>query len=426
LALRQVASDLDLDKAVSEHLVDRRMPGLVTHPLATLVRTSVLLSAQGWRDQDDADRLRNDGAMVLAVTGRRGAAAGDYALASQPTMSRTMAMLADEGNLGGLREVSRTVAFNGLQRAFGRRAEMTIDVDSLPQEAHGSQEGAVYNGHYHYVCFHPLVAVADGYILDGIVRPGNVHTAEQVQRFVAPLITRALGMADKVWLRMDAGFALPEFMDFLDDQGVAFISRLRNTKPLQRQVQRWVEKTQASWRKSPSETLREATFETRYRTKTSWSRSRRVIAVLVERSGRDGELFDNLFFLVTNAARREGGSRALLERYRLRGRAENTIGEFVNVVAPKVSHHGMDTNQAAQLLAIVAYNLMHHLRVRLERLRKEGLSLNQLRERFLKAASHIIRHARQISIRIGRSKVAAWRLLAKALAPDLVEEERAR
>jgi len=38
----------------------------VGETLASLIRTSLLLVAQGWRDHDDADALRHDPALRLA------------------------------------------------------------------------------------------------------------------------------------------------------------------------------------------------------------------------------------------------------------------------------------------------------------------------------------------------------------------------
>src|SRR5215213_7879418 len=75
---------------LTERLVDPRQPHLVTYPLADLLRTMLILFAQGWCDQDDADALRLDPALRLAVAGARGAtplAEGNH-LASQPTLSR--------------------------------------------------------------------------------------------------------------------------------------------------------------------------------------------------------------------------------------------------------------------------------------------------------------------------------------------------
>jgi len=49
-----------------ERLHDPRNQSLVTYPLADLLRTHLLLLGQGWRDQDDADRLRQDPALRVS------------------------------------------------------------------------------------------------------------------------------------------------------------------------------------------------------------------------------------------------------------------------------------------------------------------------------------------------------------------------
>lgn len=418
IVLRHVSERLGLDEAVARHLVDPRSAAHVSYSLAELVRTATLALAQGWRDQDDVDALRGDVPFRVAVSDRRGAGAADRALASQPTMSRTIDMLAEARNLAGLHRVARQVAFGDIRRLHGHRPELTIDLDSFPEEAHGQQEGAAYNGHYHATCFHPIVAIVDGHMVDARMRPGNAHTAEDARGFAEPLVRQAKEHADRVWMRFDAGYVAPGFMDWLDSERVRFVARIRNNSVLQRSVAAWVERQRAAWAASPSAEPREATFEFRYRAQ-KWSRERRVVAVLVERVDGDGSLFDYLFFLVTNAARPEASSRALLTRYRARGRAENHIGELVNVIAPKVSSHILAENEVVLLLGLLAYNLVHHVRRALERQLGEGLSLQRVRERFLKAASLAVRHARRLIVRIGRQKVAAWRSLVAALEPVL-------
>ncbi len=71
----------------------RRKGDRVTYPLADLLRTSLLLLGQGWRDQDDADALRYDAGLRLAASGARGTTplSDETHLASQPTLSRLIA-----------------------------------------------------------------------------------------------------------------------------------------------------------------------------------------------------------------------------------------------------------------------------------------------------------------------------------------------
>ena len=76
-------------------LTDPRRQEDVVHDLASLIRTSVLLAAQGWRDHDDADALRDDPAFRLAVSSASGCTPldGSHGLASQPTLSRFTAIM---------------------------------------------------------------------------------------------------------------------------------------------------------------------------------------------------------------------------------------------------------------------------------------------------------------------------------------------
>jgi hypothetical protein len=70
--LREVGEQLGLWKLLDKGLSDPRNPDLVTHPFGELLRTAVLLAAQGWRCQSDMDFLRHDPAFRLAVSKRRG------------------------------------------------------------------------------------------------------------------------------------------------------------------------------------------------------------------------------------------------------------------------------------------------------------------------------------------------------------------
>ena len=72
VVLREVMERLGIIDWMTERITDPRNSDLVTHPTAELLRTAILLPAQGWRDQDDADTLRHDPALCLAVSARKG------------------------------------------------------------------------------------------------------------------------------------------------------------------------------------------------------------------------------------------------------------------------------------------------------------------------------------------------------------------
>ena len=181
---------------LAARLHDPRKPELITYPLSDLLRTHLLLLGQGWRDQDDADRLRQDPGLRVANSARRGTTPLDeeHVLASQPTLSRLVSLLSTDSNRTVLRQAIAELAGRRLRldNKGHRKQTMTIDVDSLPVEVHGQQFGSEWNGHYHRRMYHPLVAscAETGDMLDGLLRPGNVHTAEGALGFILELVDR--------------------------------------------------------------------------------------------------------------------------------------------------------------------------------------------------------------------------------------------
>ncbi len=175
--LREVIERLGIGRFLADRIEDPRNQDLITHPLIELLQTELLMLGQGWHDRDDADALRDDPVMRLAVSERRGITPllspglpeGEPkpknprvpdGLASQPTLSRLGRSLATDENRAVLREALLVTAARRIKAERGghRMRYVTIDVDSLPVEVEGHQEGSEYNGHYHARIFHPLVA----------------------------------------------------------------------------------------------------------------------------------------------------------------------------------------------------------------------------------------------------------------------------
>ena len=69
--LREADERLGFCRDLAGQLEDCRGKG-VRHSLAKLLRTSIVLQALGWRDQDDADFLRDDAAVRSSVADERG------------------------------------------------------------------------------------------------------------------------------------------------------------------------------------------------------------------------------------------------------------------------------------------------------------------------------------------------------------------
>ena len=62
--------------------------------------------------------------------------------------------LTEEKNLKGLAQMNSQWVEGAMVHTPHRR--VILDMDSSESPVHGQQEGAVYNGHFECVCYHPL------------------------------------------------------------------------------------------------------------------------------------------------------------------------------------------------------------------------------------------------------------------------------
>jgi hypothetical protein len=442
LLIRQVDHRLGLSQSLAQSLIDPRVQDLITHPLQELLLTSLILMALGWRDQDDADALRHDPLLRLAVSQRRGEApllpplSGELVpdgLASQPTLSRLLRILSSPQNRRTLRDSLAEVA-GRRQRGMGRghRARhLTIDVDSLPIEVEGQQAGSAYNGHYHCRCYHPLVVTCaeTGDLLEAVLRPGNAHTAEGSLEFLLPLLDRLERLYSvTVSVRGDAGFPEPKLLEGLESRKTKYVFRIKNNAVLDRLAEPYLSRPPGRPPREPRTWFHELSYQAE-----SWSQPRRVVLVVQERAG---ELFLHHFWLLTNWTERQVSGEALLERYRKRGTAEGHFGELMDVLAPALSstvrqkghYRGQvparrteagdpfGANEAKLLLSCLAYNLAHTARLLLERETGQGWSLRRVRERVLKVAGRVVLHSRQVVVVLGAAVADRWRGLLQSLS----------
>jgi hypothetical protein len=450
IALRDVMERLEIVEWLVERLEDPRRPDLITHPLSELLRTSVLLMAQGWRDQDDADVLRDDAAMRLAVSDRSGVSPLEMrprepgkepghnppvpdGLASQPTLSRLMRMISAEANRPVLREGLLELAARRFRSGRGghRIRYLTVDVDSLPIEVQGHQPGSEHNGHYHARIYHPLVAsVAEtGDLLDLRLRPGNVHTADGALEFIENLVDRVEEkMCQVAAVRIDAGFPEEQLLAGLERRRTPYVARVKNNAVLDRMAMPHLKRPPGRPPTEPRVWFHEMTYQA-----GSWSRERRVVLVVLE---RPSELFLHHFWLITNWDRGQMSASDLLEMYRQRGTAEGYMGELMSVLAPalsssprpkqhyrgnRIEDHTSPTdsfavNEALLLLNALAYNVLHVARVLMEEVTEEGWSLARLRERVLRVPGRVLVHARRATIVIGEGSVRLWGALLSRLS----------
>lgn len=454
IALREGLERLRMWDWLAEQLHDPRNPAFITYSLGELVKTAVMMLAQGYRDHDDADALRFDAALRLAVSDRKGDSplrvpkrpegtrppsnpAHPEHLASQPTLSRLTAILSTASARQSLREGLVVTAGRRITAQRGRRLRrMTLDIDSLPVEVHGHQPEAAFNGHYHAKVYHPLIATSadTGDLLDLELRRGNAHTADGALPFLERLIDRVQKhVCEEIVVRIDAGFPNDPTLSALEKRGIHYVSRVKNNPVLDRMAKKHLHRPVGRRPKEPRTWL----YEMEYRAE-SWSRARRVVLVVLE---RQDELFLHHFWLITNWTAEQMSAEALLKMYRERGTAEGHFGELLSVLnpalsssprpkqvyagrAPKKVRNSIDcfaVNEVRLLLNAWAYQAMHVCRTLLAADTGEGWSLQRFRERLLKVAARVLLHGRRVTFVIANSATelwgALWRQLGRLACP---------
>src|ERR671913_114987 len=216
LAYRELDDVFGLTAVAASTLAEGRRGTNIRHRLLGLLRQAVYGRLAGYEDVNDAERLARDPVM-RAIVGREGL---DRPAASSSEMGRFEAeWLATEANLAALTALSGT----WVDRVHRRRPPdgIVLDMDSSESPTFGQQEGSAWNGHFRCTCYHPLFVFNQfGDLERCLLRPGNVHSAEEWHSVLVPVIVRYRGRGFALYFRGDAAFAKPELYELLEAEGI--------------------------------------------------------------------------------------------------------------------------------------------------------------------------------------------------------------
>lgn len=432
LLLREADHRLGLTASLAKALYDPRQQRLVRYKMPELLRERLYSMAQGYRAQDDVDRLAHDPALRMATWDRPGKQVLEERSASQPTHSRLVDIVAHlEGNLEAVRRALpdwverhlRTESDHAVRRG-------TIDIDSLPVEVFGDQAGAAYNGYYQKKIYHPLVAsfsVAGDYdsaregwrlgngFIHAVLRRGNAHTAEGVLRFLDRVLELAPQLAYVFDLRLDAGFMIGRVLDYLARRQVRFLGRLKSNPVLDRLAEPHLKRPPG---RPPREGYERVVELGWYQAKT-WKFPQRLLLVVIdEPDPKTGQLFlqPDYFFLLSGWEPSELDGAGCLAHYRRRGTFEDRLGEFNQALGVQLSSPEFRENEATFLLSLLAFNLSNMLRNELEDELGSCWDLGRFRDSVLKAGGRVTRHARRLVVQLAQAVVGFWQTLTDRLS----------
>jgi hypothetical protein len=268
-----------------------------------------------------------------------------------------------------------------------------IDCDATDVPLYGNQEDRFYHGYYQNYCYLPLMMYCEDIPLVAKLRPSNIDasagTAQELAR-VIPII-RARFPKVRIIIRGDSGFAREEIMRFCEENDVDYLFGLAQNNRLNKKIAGDLRRAEQQF----AQTHKAARYfkEFRYRTKDSWSRSRRVI-------GKAEHLAkgSNPRFVVTSLKRKAVRAVTLYEQlYCARGDMENRIKEQLSLFADRMSAGVKRANQVRLWLSTVAYLLM--VLVRRHLLKHTALAHAQvqtIRERLLKIGAVITVSVRRV------------------------------
>jgi hypothetical protein len=396
LLLREVEEHTGIIRRLAGCFTDYRDEELIEHSVEELLRQRIFALALGYEDLNDHDHLRHD-PLLATLVGKADPTGGDRvrrrdrgkALAGRNTLNRLelTPRRADQKS-----RYKKIVAHAGqiellfvdvfLQLHPSPPERIVLDLDATDDPVHGDQLGKFFHGYYKSYCFLPLYIFCGDHLLCARLRPSDIDAAagsvKQLARIVAQI--RLQWPEVPIVVRGDSGFCREHLMAWCEAHGVDFILGLAKNKRLERIVGKELYQAKEQFEATGKAARLFKDFP--YRTRKSWSRSRRVVGKAEHlRKGA------NPRFVVTSLAADTVDARALYEdEYCARGEMENRIKEQqLYLFADRTSAHSMRANQLRLWFSSVAYTLLQVIRqfglqgTRLARARCDTIRLKLLK-----------------------------------------------
>ena len=399
MLLRLADEGLDSIPRLAGCFEDLCSPLLTVHPVEALVGQRLSALALGREDLNDHDRLRQDPA-IGAVLGKTEPARSDCApLVGKSTLNRL-----ELSAVWALPSKHRTIVadFDALDQLLvdlfldSRPAppEIVLDLESTDIPLHGEQEEQFFHGYYQEYCYMPRLVFCGRTPLLARLRSAAEDGAAGVEKDLARPVerVRARWPHTHIILRTDSGFCREPILAWCESAGIDYVIGLARNRHLQDRIASAMRRSRSRAATTGRQSRRFRSFW--WRTRTSWSRRRRVVTkagVLPGSKGSQGK--DNPHFLVTSLpASTHPAQKFYEEFYCARGDAENRVKEHkLHLFSKLCSTNLFDANALGFLFATVAYIVGERLRAALkgERASPDTLRLLRIGRRVRKSVRRI-------------------------------------
>jgi len=357
LLLREVERKIGLLGRLAACFSDGRDQERVEHGLEEMLGQRIYGLALGYEDLNDHEQLRRD-PLFGVLSGKREL---EEPLAGKSTLNRlelTGRSLRYHKIGYSAEAIDRLLTDLYMESHAAAPDRIVLDLDATDIPLYGHQPERFFHGYYDSYCYLPLYIFAGDQLLCARLRPANQDAAagavEEVRRIVAQL--RASWPGVKIVLRADSGFCREELMAWCKANRVDYVFGLARNQRLARIIGREMHEAQLLHQSTGKAARLFTEFD--YRTRKSWSCSRRVVA--------KAEYLDkgeNPRFIVTSLPPEEWAAQDLYEKfYCARGEMENRIKEQMCLFADRLSTDEMKGNQLRLYFSALAYTLVEALR----------------------------------------------------------------
>ncbi len=425
LLLREVEARRGIIKRFAACFTDHRDPARIEHTVEELLAQRIFALALGYEDLNDHDRLRHDVLLATLVgkddpTGKRRKRTRDQgcALAGKSTLNRLERTPEHvTGRYHKIRYEAQAIERFFVEVFLDAYPEppdrIILDLDATDDVLHGEQEGRFFHGYYGHYCYLPLYIFSRQALLCATLRRSNIDASAGSLAHLQRIIAQIRERWPTVWIivRGDSGFAREELMAWCEAHEVDYLFGLAKNARLLKRIDRLLERVRkkALRRGEPVRQFKEL----RYRTLSSWTRKRRVVAkaeyLLKGKNPR---------FVVTSLSKQHVEARALYEDwYCARGEMENRIKEQqLDLFSDRTSCQTMRSNQLRLWLSSVAYVLLEELRrVGLRGTEMARAQAGSIRTKLLKIGAQVVVSVRRVLVRLSSAYPYAG-LFAKVLA----------
>jgi hypothetical protein len=359
LLLREIEEGQAFIHRFSQCFKDLRDARFVEHSVYQLVSQRTYGLCFGNEDLNDHDQLRADPLLALLCgkkdlegKARRNARDRGKALAGKSTLNR-LETAGDANRPRYKKIIAETAALEeyfvqSFLRTTKKPPELLIlDFDATDDPLHGKQEGRFFHGYYDCYCYLPLYVFCGDQLLWAQLRKADIDASDgalQVLQRLVKLIRHKWPLAN-ILMRADSGFCREAIMSWCEANGVKFLFGLAKNKRLLKRITHTMKKAKRDWACSGRAARRY--IQLSYRTRSSWSCPRRVVA-----KAEYMEKGPNPRFVVTNLTSWEYEPSQLYEKlYCARGEMENRIKEQqLYLFADRTSSATMKANQPTSVV----------------------------------------------------------------------------